>query len=254
MTRLSRRRASAYFLEVWSLGALRLRRVDEVPLDAQLRARRLARPGARLDHLGQAGAVLVGLDLVGHDLGEHQVVVRLPALSGSRSRSFCICSSRFWMASRTLSRSVAWAPAALAAGIICSGSTGKRCGKGKGLVVDDDLVQGPAELRPVPLLEVVHAALVVGQVLLQRRDRVRLLLGVEPQVLLAGEQEVDAAGVLGQAGQLVGGEPRGLLVPAFVQAVPLEQLDVGRLGAAADRSASTRPWSPGRCSGRWARS
>ena len=38
-----------------------------------------------------------------------------------------------------------------------------------------------------------------------------------------------------EPGQLVGGEARGLLVPAVVQAVPLVELEVGGLGAAADQ-------------------
>ena len=66
------------------------------------------------------------------------------------------------------------------------------------------------------------AAVVLGHVLLELDDRVGLLALADPHELLAGQEEVDAAGVLGQAGQLVGGEARGLLVPAVVEAVPLE--------------------------------
>ena len=99
----------------------------------------------------------------------------------------------------------------------------------------DDRVQQLAQRRAVALLDVGQAVVVLGQVLLELGDRVGLLALADPHELLAGQDEIDAAGVLGQSGQLVGGKPRGLLVPAVVQAVPLVELEVGGLGAATDQ-------------------
>ena len=89
--------------------------------------------------------------------------------------------------------------------------------------------------RGVALLDVGQAVVVLGQVLLELGDRVGLLALADPHELLAGQDEVDAAGFLGQPGQLVGGEARGLLVPSVVEAVPLVELEVGGLGPAADQ-------------------
>ena len=68
------------------LGGLAVVEWSIDPLDDSCGDRHLLGPGLALlgevDHLLEAGAIFVGLDLIGDDLGEHQVVVGLPALLG----------------------------------------------------------------------------------------------------------------------------------------------------------------------------
>ena len=82
MTSLSSRLASAYFLAVSSLGAWGFLAWSTTQVIARSGVGSLLGRGGLLDDLGHQGAVLVGLDLEGDDLGEHQVVVGLPALLG----------------------------------------------------------------------------------------------------------------------------------------------------------------------------
>ena len=130
---------------------------------------------------------------------------------------------------------MAFSPSCKAALTNSSDSMGKSRRWMKVLALDDDRVQQQTERRAAAFLDVSHAVVVLGEVLLELRDRVSLLALAHPHELFAGQDEVDTAGVFGQAGQLVGGEPRRLLVPAVKQAIPLVDLEVGRLGTATDQ-------------------
>ena len=82
MTSLSSRSASAYFLAVSVLGGQRFLRVIDDPGDHQIGAGLPLGLRRGLDDRRHQGAILVGLDLEGDRLGQHQVVVGLPALLG----------------------------------------------------------------------------------------------------------------------------------------------------------------------------
>ncbi len=82
MTSLSSRSASAYFLAVSFRGAKGVLRVIDDPGDHQIGPRLALGHRRGLDDRRHQGAILVGLDLEGDGLGEHQVVVRLPPLLG----------------------------------------------------------------------------------------------------------------------------------------------------------------------------
>src|SRR5208337_1270143 len=104
---------------------------------------------------------------------------------------------------------------------------GKIAAVNEALGLGNDLVKAAPQLRSGAALDVNHAVIVLGHVLLELDDGVGLLALANPHELLAGKQKLDAAGVFGQSSKLPGSEARGLLVPAFIQTIPLVDLNIG---------------------------
>ena len=108
---LEQRSASAYFLAVSAWGASGSLAWSTTQVITRSGGRLLLGRGAALDDRRHQRAVLVGLDLEGDGLGQHQVVVGLPALLGlAVAEPGLSDSSRFWISSRAFSLTVAFCP------------------------------------------------------------------------------------------------------------------------------------------------